>query len=365
MSVVSGGLHRRAEVLADWDLTLTVETEPLLGWRGGSLFVYGLGLSSTGSPSENAGDVQTLDNIDAPNEWKLYEAWYQQELLGGGRSLLGGLYDVNSEFDVLESATLFLNSSFGIGKDVSQTGENGPSIFPSTSLGLRVDARPVSNGYARVAVLDGVPGDPEDRYTGPGFFAFGSEEGVLCIGEVGYLAGSAEASEDPYTKIGFGGWFLSAEVDRMRGAGADGSASRRSGNLGMYLLSERAVYREPDAPARGLSAFARVGFADSEVNATGFYAGGGAVYTGLLRGRPEDQLGLAVATAIAGHDFVRASEEAGDRVAGAEVAIEFTYRMQLTPWLSLQPDLQYIVSPGFDSGVDDALVLGTRVEIAF
>jgi porin len=49
----------------------------------------------------------------------------------------------------------------------------------------------------------------------------------------------------------------------------------------------------------------------------------------------------------------------------AEVAIELSYRAQITPWLALQPDLQYIVNPGFDGSVDDALAIGVRAEIAF
>lgn len=365
VGIAAGGVHRRTEYLMDWDLTLTVDSEPLFGWRGGRLFLYGLGLWSTGSPSENAGDIQALDNIDAPNQWKLYEAWLQQEMLDGRFSLLAGVYDVNGEFDVLETATLFVNSSFGIGKDFSQSGENGPSIFPATALGLRLDAHPVANGYARIAVLDGAPGGAEDSRMDPDFFAFSSDDGVLCVAEVGYLAGADEGSEDPYSKIALGGWFYSAEVDRIASAAADGTGDRRSGNHGMYLLGERVVYREPRAPQRGLTAFVRLGFADSEVNAVGGYAGGGAVYTGPFPARPQDRLGLGVAAAMAGHDFEQASEAAGVPVDGAEVAIELTYQMPLTPWLSLQPDLQYIVNPGFADAVRDALALGIRVEIAF
>lgn len=365
MGVVSGGIERGTEYLSDIDLMLTIETEPLLGWKGGTLFLYGLGILNTGSPSENAGDTQTLDNIDAPEEWKLYEAWIQQELLDGRMSLLAGLYDVAGEFDVMESAGLFINSSFGTGKDLSQSGRNGPSIFPSTSLGLRVAAQPTPHGYARIAVLDGVPGDPDDSRAGKGHFSLRREDGIFCIGELGYLGGVETAGDAPYTKLGLGGWYYSAKSDEIRGVDSDGNPRQRRGNYGAYLLAERAVYREPESPERGLSAFARVGFADAELNEVGYYTGVGAVYTGLIRNRPEDRLGLGVAAAFAGHDFERASEAQGASVESAEVAIELSYRMQLTPWLSLQPDLQYVIHPGFDPDVDDALVLGARAELSF
>jgi porin len=72
-----------------------------------------------------------------------------------------GLYDLNSEFDKIEAAALFLNPSHGIGPDFSQSGRNGPSIFPITSLGLRGEYKPAEHWLIRAAVLDAVPGDPE------------------------------------------------------------------------------------------------------------------------------------------------------------------------------------------------------------
>jgi len=361
IGIVSGGLDRGAESLNEWDLTLTVDTGPLFGWRGGTLFLYGLGLWQTGSPSEQAGDVQALDHIDAPNQWRLYEAWYEQQLFEDRLSLLAGLYDVSGEFDVTEGGQLFLNSSFGTGKDLSQSGVKGPSIFPSTSLGVRVGAKPLPNTYARFAVLDGVPGDP-DSDTDQRFFSMDREQGVLCIGEVGYAAGGDEGA--PATKVGLGGWFYSADFDPVRGVDPGGEASRSHGNYGLYVLGERVVHLHPRVPGRALSLFARAGFADADVNPVGVYVGGGAVVTGGLRSRPNDQLGLGVAAAIAGHQFERAAEAAGTPVDGAEVAIELTYRAQLAPWLHVQPDVQYIVNPGL-GGIDDALAIGARVEIDY
>jgi len=38
-------------------------------------------------------------------------------------------------------------------------------------------------------------------------------------------------------------------------------------------------------------------------------------------------------------------------VQGTEELIELTYRAQVNPWLTLQPDLQYVINPG--AGVQD------------
>ena len=48
---------------------------------------------------------------------------------------------------------------------------------------------------------------------------------------------------------------------------------------------------------------------------------------------------------------------------GAEVAVELTYRFVLTDWLALQPDIQYIVNPGTDPTLSNALTLAIRAEL--
>ena len=46
----------------------------------------------------------------------------------------------------------------------------------------------------------------------------------------------------------------------------------------------------------------------------------------------------------------------------AETAVEAFYKIQLRPWASLQPDLQYIANPMGNGR--DALLAGLRYELA-
>jgi porin len=157
---VSGGIKKETEYLDNIDILFTADLEKLIKWNRATLFIYGLG-NQGGSPSRNAGDAQTVSNIDAPDAWKIYEAWLKQGLFQDRLSVLIGLYDLNSEFDVIESAGLFLNSSHGIGADYAQSGDNGPSIFPATSLAARVKIQPFKLFYIQVAALDGIHGYPD------------------------------------------------------------------------------------------------------------------------------------------------------------------------------------------------------------
>jgi len=42
---------------------------------------------------------------------------------------------------------------------------------------------------------------------------------------------------------------------------------------------------------------------------------------------------------------------------------ELTYLIQATPWLEIQPDVQWIVNPGGDSDIPNAVVVGVQLSV--
>ncbi len=355
-SVVNGGLQRGTTHLGNVDLTLTVDLAEQLDWKGATLFFYILG-NHGGALSEKVGELQGLTNIEAPTTLKLYEAWFEQTLFEDRLSFKAGLYDLNTEFDAIETAGLFINSSHGIGPDFSQSGVNGPSIFPTTSLGVRVKASLTKRVSIQAVVLDGVPGDPNNpRGT---HIKFGKGEGALLTSELTYLAN--EKAGVPFRRVVLGTWYYTAASTED----ASGNAISPSHNRGLYFVVEQSIYRESEDRSQGLTLFGRYGIAEGVINQLASYLGGGAVYQGLLPGRGEDQLGFAVATAYNSSPFRDAMQQAGHTFDHSEVVLELTYRTSITPWLAIQPDVQYIINPGTDPTIGNALVVGTRLEFSF
>ncbi|GAB4573205.1 MAG: carbohydrate porin [Rhodothalassiaceae bacterium] len=343
-SLVRGGLNRGVSYLHNADLILEADMEKAAGFEGGTLFLYGLHTNGSSFSEKRVGDFQVVSNIDAGTTFRLFEAWYEQKLIDDRLSLKAGLYDLNSEIDVTETGGLFINSSHGIGPDFSQAGENGPSIFPSTSLAFRIAYEPSERWTVRAAVLDGVPNDPD--HPKRQVIRFKKGEGALLVGEV-------EFRPDDRTRMIAGHWSFTAAFDVI-----ETGASKR-GNSGSYGLIERQLYREPDDHDQGLSAWVRAGAADARFNDASAYVGAGLVYTGLIEGRDADQFGAAVGIALPGDAF---SRTLGER-SGREIDVELTWRGEILPWLVLQPDLQYIRNPGMTDGVRDALAIGLRIEI--
>lgn len=342
----AGGQARGGGFLGNLDATIEWSELDWFG-DGGSALVYVLG-NHGDSPSERIGDAQTYSNIDAPQALKLYEIWYEQPFAEGAASGKFGLIDLNSEFDVVSSAGLFQNSSFGIGPDFSQSGVNGPSIFPTTSLGLRLLWGGTGGAYAACIVLDAVPGDPDNpRGT---HVRLRGDEGWLGTCEIGH---EQRNNAGQIRKFNVGYWRYSEPT-----ATFVSDVTRR--NSGWYASYDQRLWRLDDE--RALYGFVRVGAADDDINAFDHYRGGGLQWLGPFADDARDALGLAVARVENGTPFRQAAAAEGAAVTGHETAIELTYRFVVTEWLALQPSVQHIRHPGMVPDVDAATAVSLRVE---
>jgi porin len=382
---VQGGLSQESSALGNLDVLLHLSLNPLIGLRRTSIRIH-VQASHGSSLSSRAGFLQSISSLEAPRELRLYEAWIGHQLGSPRLSLLAGVYDVNSEFDVIPSAGTFVNSSFGFGPEYSLGGMAGPSTYPCTSLATRVRFEPSPVTYGILGVSDGVPGDRNG-----GRFSLNRDEGALISLEFGYIQPLSDAYEtlDPValmaprargvagplpvrglrrqigrgrrveevtTKVGMGGW---AYTQRQE-AWAPDSSMRRA--WGMYLLAERLLLRRPDG-TRALSGFVRAGTAADGVNPVDLALGGGLVCRGLLPDRPNDVVGLGLAHARNSSPFLRFQLSEGSPLEQAETVVELTYSVELGGAIVIQPDVQWVKNPGTLPAIEDALVFGLRAHV--
>jgi porin len=294
--------------------------------------VYGGGFSA-----EAVGDLQTVSNVDADDGTRVLEAWVAVPLADAW-SLKVGRYDLNSEFDAIDPAGLFLNSSQGIGPEIAQTGAAGPSIFPHTAFAVRLQYSPGERHTLRSVALD-VESDPAGDY-----------------GDTPFVGGTMLALEYEYgperTRWTAGAWTFS------RSRAALSETETRDREYGAYGSVEHRVGEE-------WVTYLRVGIANEQASRLQAYVGAGVVHEGgLLAGR-DDVVGLAIAHARNGSVYRDVLRDAGIATTAAETAIELTWRLPLAEHVVLQPDLQYVIDPDTDPTIDDALVAMLRVEIAF
>jgi porin len=87
-----------------------------------------------------------------------------------------------------------------------------------------------------------------------------------------------------------------------------------------------------------------------------YFVGAGLSYQGAIPRRDDD---IAAAGVIYG-SFSRYIPRTT-----AETVIEANYQVTLTNWLSITPDIQYVIRPSGSSAIKNALVLGAQVAIVF
>lgn len=339
--VVSGGRAQAGRYLDNIELTADVSLERLLGWGGAQLYAHALS-NSGGAPNDIAETLQGVDNIEVERpRAKLYQLWIAQEFAGGRGSVLVGLYDLNSEFYVTETAGDLIAPAFGIGSELAATGPNGPSIFPSTALSLRLRWSLGAHQQIQIAAVNahaGVLGDPSGVDTE-------FDDGALLIGEWSY-AGAATL------RVGY--WRYSEEQDDVRDTDGLGAPVQRTAHGGYVSL---------EGPLMGdaVHGFVRIGLADGHTTdfAGGWQAG---VRVGpVFAARPDSVLAIGANQGVVSSGFRENQRDVGVDPARAESAIELTYSDRIHPYVTLQPDLQLIHNPGADRNRDDVVVATLRV----
>lgn len=370
-----GGVRPGGTFTSNLQAQLDVDLGKLVGWEDSIAYVAGVWLQG-GLPSSFIGDAQGISSISAPNSLKLYEAWIQKNFAGNHVSLLFGQYDLNSEFYRLQSAALFLNSSFGIGPEFGQSGVEGPSVFPDTAVGMRIGIKSDDGMVIRAAVLDGVP---VDRPNGSRNI-FGAGDGALIVAEVDLLDRAPSGDRPAHSrlrigrdamlgnyerKLAVGGWYYTGYFDDLAVSQPSGRPRRHHGSAGFYLLGDRLLLRDPAHDERTLFGFVQVGVGDPHIDRFGSYLGAGLTAGAIVPGRSNDQLGMGVAYARNGSHYLASQQVQALPVTRAETAVELTYRAQINSWLALQPDVQYIISPNTNPAISNALAFQLRIEASF
>ncbi len=337
--------------------TFAFDMEKLAGLSGGSAYIWVAGTHGD-NPGELTGTIHAPSNIAAADAWRLLDAWYEQSAYDNRLGVLVGFYSVDSEFDHKKTLSFFASGSHGTGLDLSDTGLNGPSIFPVTSFGTRIRWDFTDTFKTRLAILDGVPGDPDD----PAVTArinFGNNEGVFTIGELDYDFRAA----GKFRRAVLGAWYYTTKFDDLLDRQTDGSPVVRNGGGGIYGFAEWLAFSEPGTADQGLAGAIRIGIADENVNRIASFYGAGLVYRGLFPGRDADTLGLGFSTGVNGDKFRQAAALAGEPVTERETEWTLVYSAQINRWLRLQPIFEYYIDPGTVPGAPNKRVGGVRIEI--
>jgi porin len=342
----TGGLNTTGTNYGElFSTSFTLDTNRLIGLPGGTLFIDFQNVNGNFA-SADVGDIQNVDSIYSNSRTQLGELWYEQFFLDNKLHVRVGKIDVAGEFNLTSDANNFVHSGMTQTLNILAF-----PTYPDPSSGGDIFVEPCEHFYAGVGIFDGALQDGiQTGKLGPATL-FGSPGDLFYIAETGL---KWNLQKNLPGVIGVGGWHDTARFDRFNG-GSD------RGTSGIYLVADQMLYREHSGTndPQGLGIFLRYGWADPHVSPIEHHIAGGLSWMGLFPKRDADVLGIGTSCAILSRDRGAGFD---DR---AEAAIETFYKIQITPYFSVQPDVQYVINPGGIASRDNAVFAMLRMSVDF
>jgi porin len=346
-----GGIRNGASYMNQILAQLHADTDRF-GWGGGKVILEAFYENQTSLNDHYVGAFQDPSLIDSGGAmFRVYQAYYSQDL--GSTNLLFGIYDAETEFGISRPMDVFFNGASAWTSVLDQSGLNGPSTYPNTSLAFRARQKLGDQWSIQAAVLDGVP----DSIKQPDANAviLNRTNGALLIGEVDYTPTRT-------SKIMAGYWNYTGKFDALGQTNTDETQRQVFGSRGGYIGGATRLYSQ--TARRGLDGFVNLGISGSTVSMIDRSLDIGVTYTGLLDARPYDRMGVAVGIVAASSPYKAMQVASGSGVRNYETNLELTWRAPITSWLTVQPDIQYWINPGLNPSVKNDLMFMLHFEIS-
>ena len=361
---VHGGIstHRRAGRFAgSYDLELSADFEKMLGIEGGSLYMHteGKWSKSGGIDAPSVGSVFGVNGDGADRRsMDITELWYEQAFADETFHVRFGKMDITGGFEhhgcpVAFDCSIYANDE--VTQFLNGALINNPTIpFPDYGLGIAVHYSPRKFWYVSASVADA---QADLRETGFDT-SFHDEDYFFYIFETG-VTPQLDSKKGPLQ----GAYRIGLWYDPQPKANTDYADADRSyrDDVGFYLSCGQMLAKENADPedSQGLGAFFRYGYANSKKNDIANFWSVGFQYQGLIEERDDDVLGAGFAKGIFSD---KASTTYTDDY---ESVVELYYNAQVTPWLNISPNVQYVANPGGSGTARNAVVLGVRAQMSF
>jgi porin len=368
---VAGGLQHGGWWNSLLDFGVELDTATLGWWQGGNFMVQAHWVENSQSDkcfSDYTGTFNPVSSIMAGNQLRVFNLYYRQSWREDAAVLKTGQIAVDDDFMKSDYANLFLNSAFGampsqVGTPLA-TSCGSPPAFPIYSVaapGVFLALRPSEAFSGQLGLYYGRPGF--DAPSNHGFdWANQTPPELGLFWETSYRYQIAQRS----ATVRLGLSYHTGPVDDFSGSTAGDPPATRQSVPNWYLIHDLELVTAREGKTK-LGLFARGGITpQSDRSMVAGYADGGLNWFAPLPSRHDDVAGVAVSYTRFGNAFQASTGP--DGVTAAETTLELTYRAQVTRWMALQADLQFLFNPAVNASAgarETATVLGLRAEISF
>ncbi|WP_256967736.1 carbohydrate porin [Commensalibacter intestini] len=393
----SGGYKQGPAYWGVTTLTLNWDPEKVLGIKNGLFNISALQIRGRSLTADNLGDLNSVDNMDADRSTRLWELWYQQGFFDDKLSIKFGKIALDPEFSVSDYGLLFLNSSFGWSLINTVDTYNTGVEYPFSAPGIRFKFSPNENWTNLLAITDDNPSNvafcnPSGAFTcdaSPKHVSgthFNFTTGVFVINELQYhLNPAPEDSKEDNANLGYpgtyklGAYFDSAKFPDQR-YNADGQLLGNPDNpqtmgnhrhtWSVYGIVDQMIWRSKQEKSHSVGMFGTLQTSPGDRTSITLAGNAGIVYKGLFNNE-NDSIGFAWGFGTFGNrarqydrDY-RYYADPNWRVRNTEHRIELVSQFEVTPWMQLTPDFQYIFNPGGGLNLEEGSYKRVQNEAVF
>jgi porin len=359
-----------------------LDLEKIFGWKDAEFKLAitersGRNISNDRIGDPRAGTFSSSQEVWGRGQtWRLTQLWVKQKYFDGKLDIKAGYFGEGEDFNTFPCE--FQNLAF-CGSQVGNWVGGIWYNWPVSQAAIRVKYNITPEVYAQIGAYNQNPSQLE---TGNGFKLSGSgTEGTIIPVEVvwsptvnqlpgeyrvGYYFSTAKASDVYENEAG------------QPAASAGGDYKSHSSKSGYWFVAQQQLTDHNGDKSRGLNIAANATFHDKDTNVVDNYQQLMLTYKGPFNARPKDDMGIGIARIHVNEDAQRNAKLINTvngiddydnpsfrPIQDTEYNAEINYGFHVTNWLTVRPNLQYIVHPGGVNQVDDALVAGLKIQSAF
>lgn len=308
----------------------------------------------------------------AGQNFRIVELNYQQTLFTGKLNFELGWSPAGDYFAALPVFCFFQNG-FICGHPNPMTTNSGAHNYPVGQWGARLKLNPRRQYYIQAGLYQV---NPDEGNANKGFDLSFSRTGAFVPIEFGWLPGEGTGKFPGIYKIG--GYYNSSptpdvltDVNGSSAVLAGAPFAIHNGRWGTYLIGDQVVERDSSDARRFLRVGAVAGIADRATAMYSYFVVAGGVRQGTFKHRDDDFVALLFAHGRINPRLTQYQEDRNLVDPGSvgiqtyESIAEIDYNVQVTPWLSVRPNLQYVVRPGGTGGIPNAFVAGLHTGVTF
>jgi porin len=379
-----GGMTQSFAYADNFSFGMQLDFEKLIKWQGLTLTVSALDRNGSNLSARNIGNQFTVQQVYGTETVVFYALVLEQRLLEDKLGIKLGRFSTGDDFASSPLYWLYMNNGID-GNPQALPVNTAFTSYPASVWGARLRVDPSPEWFAMGGIYQATS---LNLYRDHGLdWSINNSDGVLMIGQVGWTpeffkkpAAASKPSDGKSLAEGktvrpvspdagmqglpghywFGAYYSPWQFAQF------GSTETASNSYGFYWHADQMVWQEEPGSDQGLTLWSAFVLSPQQnISKLPFQVNSGIVYKGLVPARDHDTTMLGFGYGNFSDDYAGTVAATGAGTPSYEIALEAGYRIQVTKFAYIQPNVQWIINPGGTGNIPNALVLGAQMNVTF